>query len=495
MGVGAAFLLLAAWSVTMPLYSGPDEPSQAIRAAALVHGQLIGTPLPGHDDPYSGVTVPATFGKGQALIQCYLDQPAVPASCASHVKLTAAPDYAGTSASRYPPLYYAVVGLPTLVDTSESAAFLMRLVGALGSAILLGLAYMCVRSWSRRSKILVGMLVALTPTVLYLGSVVNPNGLEISAAICLWVSGLVLVLDNVAAPPRGLVFTVAGSAAILTLTRGLSPLWTAIILVCLGFLGGFRALWLLFLERTDVKVACAVVIVAALIAGGWILLAHALWVVPSSVLPHGSETSLIVQLIDRTPVWLQQMVGGLGWLDTNVPTLTIWAWEAALVLLLVMAALSGNRRQTGVLVGLVALCVFLPVVLSTPNVRTEGIVWQGRYTLPLAVGVPLLAGAMIGRRRTAGVEAMSGVVIVLVTVAGIAGFFEAVRRYAVGVNGPVFFLLHPKWSPVEGTVPAVIWYALAAVAIATVIFRRSRSPETDGDSGARRLPHGDEVTG
>ncbi len=48
LGTLASFALLAVWAVAMPLYSGPDEPSQVVHAAALVRGQLIGTPGPGY---------------------------------------------------------------------------------------------------------------------------------------------------------------------------------------------------------------------------------------------------------------------------------------------------------------------------------------------------------------------------------------------------------------------------------------------------------------
>ena len=85
------FGLMAAWSVSMPLYSGPDEPSQVIHAAALVRGQLIGTPDAGYQSPSSTVTVPGTFGNGAELMLCYLWHPTVPASCAAHVRLSAHP--------------------------------------------------------------------------------------------------------------------------------------------------------------------------------------------------------------------------------------------------------------------------------------------------------------------------------------------------------------------------------------------------------------------
>ncbi len=52
---------------------------------------------------------------------------------------------------------------------------------------------MSVVVWSKGRLLLVGVLVAATPTTIFLASVINPNGLEITAALCLWCSGLILV--------------------------------------------------------------------------------------------------------------------------------------------------------------------------------------------------------------------------------------------------------------------------------------------------------------
>jgi hypothetical protein len=41
--------------------------------------------------------------------------------------------------------------------------------------------------------------------VLFLAGVVNPSGLEISSAIAVWMTGVVLVTEHLAGPPKGLV--------------------------------------------------------------------------------------------------------------------------------------------------------------------------------------------------------------------------------------------------------------------------------------------------
>ena len=38
--------------------------------------------------------------------------------------------------------------------------------------------------------------------------------------------------------------------------------------------------------------------------------------------------------------------------------------------------------------------VGLPIVLESPHIDSVGAYWQGRYWLPLAIGVPLVASAV-----------------------------------------------------------------------------------------------------
>ena len=90
-------------------------------------------------------------------------------------------------------------------------------------------------------------------------SVVNPNGLEIAAAITLWYAGAVLALERLENPPTRLVAVIAGSATVLVSTRGLSPLLAFLIFATLIALAGPRAVVSLYRRRRDVRWAMAVV--------------------------------------------------------------------------------------------------------------------------------------------------------------------------------------------------------------------------------------------
>ena len=89
---------------------------------------------------------------------------------------------------------------------------------------------------------------------------------------------------------------------------------------------------------------------------------------------------------------LQQMIGVFGWLDTNSPGFTLFLWIVALGSVLTLALLVGPRRLVVATTAILVLTVLLPIALEVPSVCAAGYFWQGRYTLPLAVGVPVLAG-------------------------------------------------------------------------------------------------------
>ena len=85
------------------------------------------------------------------------------------------------------------------------------------------------------------------------------------------------------------------------------------------------------------------------------------------------------------------MVGWFGWLDTPAPVGVHLAWAVAL-LATVLLGLRAARPVRAALVVLLGIgTVAIPVVLELASANTVGFYWQGRYTLPLAVGVPLVA--------------------------------------------------------------------------------------------------------
>ena len=153
-------------------------------------------------------------------------------------------------------------------NTSALGLYLMRLVSVAITSAFLASALMSAFSWRRSRMLVLGAGVAIVPTVIYLGAVLNDSGLEIAPAICLWVSLLVFVLDPPAEGGARLLTRAGVAACALALARPLSPLWLVLIAVTVLALVGRQRLRAL-LRRRDVQAWIAAAIVCTGLALLW----------------------------------------------------------------------------------------------------------------------------------------------------------------------------------------------------------------------------------
>ncbi len=455
-----AFLNMAAWSIATPLFASPDEPAQIARAVALVHGDLIGTTVKNAGNAITDITIPAVYSyrTGAAYGSCFVFQPNVPASCAAPITRSTAEVATTTYAGRYPPLYYAIVGLPSLFTSSPTGIYLIRLVSALLNAVFLALAALSVVAWSRSRMLLIGLLVATTPMTFFLGGVVNASGFEITSATCLWCSGVVLALERADKAPRGLVVVVTASAAALLLSRALSPIWVVLIAALLALLAGWRGVQSLARTR-PVQVSLVVLVPCAIFAVGWIRVAHALDLVAAGVKVGAHDTGwhLAAGIFGYTGTWLKEMVGFFGWLDTPSPLLTYLVWYAVVGLLVLITFSCTAPRFVAAFLLLVAIVLTAPVVISYDEAHRLGIIWQARYIMPMAVGVPVMAVALI--ERSGALQSvrrrLPTVLCVALGIAEFSAFAEALRRYTVGASGPLDYL-QGAWQPPLGATAVTV---------------------------------------
>ena len=100
---------------------------------------------------------------------------------------------------------------------------------------------------------------------------------------------------------------------------------------------------------------------------------------------------------------------------------------------------------------LVGLVVAVPVALEPSHAREVGFVWRGRYTLPLAVGVPILAARLAGDLLGASGRRVVPLVAGAVALAHALAFVSTLERYTggYGIGSP------DPWTP-PGTTPVLI---------------------------------------
>lgn len=357
-----------AWGLASPRLNGPDERDHAIRAVGTARGELIGDFELGARGYRMNVPVPA-----QACVPLLDDQ----IDC----RPDPSPDRANilTGEFRHPPPYYLVVGLPTLLWLGRNVGYLMRLVSACLGAALLAWAFRSAIESGRRLHVL-GVATATTPIVWFLIATVNPNGVEIAAAICVWSSCFAA-----ATQPRltdGVVFRCGVGLAVLVMSRGISPVYALLALASAAVMASPERRREITARR-DVRRWLLVAVAGTLVTGTWVAIAG----FSHNVHRDGQDPSEFLRL---SGLYLQQSVG--DWLDLNVSLAYAVVVYAAIVVPMVAVGIARSRRNDRrVLLALLAVALVLPLTSDIYNLPPIASAWQGRYGLPMVTGVVIAA--------------------------------------------------------------------------------------------------------
>lgn len=484
----ALLVLSGSWALAGPRFSAPDEPAHVLKAAAVVRGQLRSPPDP--DGEGQLVEVPERLAGADLLAICFAFRSEVTADCAAD-ELTGStePVEVSTQAGSYPPLYYALVGWPTLVSLDADVVYAMRLVGAVANVALLVVATMALATLVGRRLAMAGMLVVATPMVLFLSGSVNPSGLEASAAVAAWCCALAVADRSTARRAVGapLAWGLAVAGGVLASTRWLGPAFLALVLAGAALarpLGPLvRGAWAARRERALVGAALALAVTAG-VAGAVTLATPDRILLPGAPVPPGDAAAEAV--LGNAQGYLRSMIGVFGWLDVPTPTFTYWAWLALLAGLVGAALLVGRASQVRTIVAVAALSALLPFS-QLPSAADLGLPWQGRYALPVAAGVPLVAllaveGARRAGRLRVGTTRLVLAVAPLAAAGHLVAFAWAERRYATGLHGSFDIWRDARWAPPGGNL--VLLTAVAA-ALGTVVALALAGEDARTGAGAR----------
>lgn len=478
----ALVLLLAAWVFVTPPFAAPDEAAHYLRALSIANGRLLGPKVPyfaptGEQTAWvlhdvRGVLVPALLSPPN--YPCLDGRPDVrPRGCLE-------PTYTGD----YEPLPYLLPALA--IDTTgrvQSALWLARIASALPCLAFLLLALVLL--WSGSAWSVLGLLAATTPMALFIGSVINPNGLEIAANLAFAAGVLRISRRPIVASPRWVWVALAASGAVAVLAWQLGWLFVLSETVLLAALLG-REGWqvLTFASGRELRATVLVLLAAAgvyLIFGVSSGLLHG----DFGVTPVGAS---LHQGLDQLRQTLYGAVGVFGALIVGLPSGSYWVWWL-LVLALVGGALAwSGQRERVVMLAMIVLALAFPVLFYAWVFRHSGFGLQARYVMPMLALIPLLGGELIfrsDRRRLRTTWSW----LPPAAVAVVAGFqlfswWINARHWAIEPNG-VWFLSHPRWSPPGGWWP---WTVAAMVgASALLAFAASELRARDGQAFSRTV--------
>jgi hypothetical protein len=435
--------------ISSPPSAGPDEPAQETTAWYLSgHGLR-----PGSIEWFS---VPVSF----SVDPCFKEKADVSASCMPP-RSTAEVMVSTSMVLSYAPPYYWVVGIGERLAAALVGIEYAGVGGRLASFILNFGALLLLSLYMRRRNQWWGnfLLLVSTPMAVFMGVVVNPSGWEITCGLVMAavLSEAVWSRRSLASDdwPKTTTLILVIASVALCLTRPLGLVWAS------GLTVSAIALAPSIHRRLLLRVACAV---APGIALGmlWALICP----VSSPAIQSGAVAS--APPLANYPAWfalsllyfplrLEQMFGVLGWLDTAPPMLlfltTIVAWSTLLIRL-------PSIRKAAVLCGVFGI-VILPSAIEMSGWASWPVWWQGRYTLPFALGFGLLLLLRSGHLIPRTISIVSGISLLSL---GLMIWVNA-ARYDFGLN--VYDL--PASLGQQGLSPVRLFLSLAVGALLLLV--------------------------
>jgi glycosyltransferase involved in cell wall biosynthesis len=514
-------VIVVAWILAIPRSAGPDEPGHLVRSGALVRGELDGVELE-QIGAQRGYELPAHVGFPDP--GCFAFDPFQPATCATGFDAPDETQLLGTRSADYPIWGHLLPGVGTYAPASSST-WVARLLDAL---VPIGLVTIGLVLAARRSRFAAGStLFALTPLAWFTFSVVNPSGLVVAGGFGLWIA----IMDPRRDPGRVGAWLTAISWAALVLPRRDGMVWATLILA-LGILiadVGLLAWWRRLGLGPQLVVAASSLATLAWASTSNTNASLALFATPLAPIATelgrriwrsldsgrtrviflaviglvgaagafgvmdrraaGFDRAVLRATIGQTGADLREAVGLLGWLDTPVPTSMVFLWMIGIGLLVAVSLVVDDRRA---LIGAVAILgsgIASSWVLTMLQNDPTGLYWQGRYYLPLLVGVPVVLGAVPApgpvARRLGGSVALISIVVVNVALAAM------MRRFGVGISGS---LLPWDWDTYGAPLPPIVLLVVHAFATIALVFALDRIAPPVRDIDTHR-PGGVNVVG
>jgi len=471
--IGIAFFsLMVAWSFLTPLFSGPDEPSNFIRSAAVVRGEWIGENYPASIEKSYWTTyvdIDPQFGVANSIPWCFAPFPEKP-GCGIAVEDASVVDIPPwTNMGRYPPLPFVISGIGTVFGPTNLSVYMARAMTSLVSAALVACSAYAIM---RRKQSLVGLLIAITPGTVFLASAMNPSAIEICSAVALWSILPSIHQDGCKDHAIQTIFIIAGVLLIATRPIGVV---IYVIVSLISWMAYGNAKSVSFFRAN--KHALITHGVAAGLMVWWYVAVYNFQTTPS--LTAGSEkfslTTQLAQSLKHIPELLDHVVGNFGWLDTPIPRGALWLYVFGTAILVAASMKKIAQRKILALILLLMAVICMSIAIDVNFYAMFG--WfgaQGRHIAPVLAGLPLLMLSQFDF----GSRIQSALITVWSVVMMWAGL-GALRRYTVGINGDNAYSMFVErmWNPSIGFVASVImlFFASCAVAVAVINSEKTRN--------------------
>jgi hypothetical protein len=428
-----AFLALASWAMASPVGAAPDDDFHLVSI-------WCDTGDPSHCQETGD---PATRVVPQALLSvaCYAFHPETSAGCQD--TYFAAPETPntvtkrGNFASDYPPVFYKVESL--FVGSSiEASALAMRLFNAALFVVLSTIVFVLLPV-KRRPNLLWGWLLTTVPLGLFVIASNNPSGWAAVGVGTAWIS-LLGYYESEGRRRWGLAATFAVSVLMAAGSRGDAAVYVVVAMVAV--------MVMTFAHRRSFYLASILPLVGAIVAFVFFLrsgqvdigasgFSGTLESAPRSD-AHLSAFALFSNNLLEVPfLWVGAFgAWNLGWLDTGLPYIVLWAGAASFIGAGFVGLASVNARKAMVIGGVALLLIGIPTYVLTVSGDQVGSNLQPRYLLPLII---LFGGLLMmepaGKRiRLTRVQLLA--IGLALPVSNMAALEANIRRYVTGIDKP-----------------------------------------------------------
>lgn len=482
-----SFPLVLLWALATPVMAVVDDPAHIDTAAAAVRGEFNQPSVKTGLGEQQILRIPGKLAALTHVADCLVQGPdTVPTECQKPPRTNDAPATEPSALIRYPPLFYWIVGWPTFLFSGLGAYWGVTITAAVINATLVALGLWALLNFGRR-RLILGWLVCLTPEVLYLAGSANDSGFEIGAAIASW--ACLSSLISFEEPPLSLVAATTIATSAFVLARPASPLWVFLMLLTVAVVAGWERVRL-YLWQRSIRVGAATISAAVVASGAWRWLVGApslLYVTPPH--PTGLKSAIRISAFNLDGI-LQDEIG--GWLNTLVPLSSLLLWLGAFAILLLGGLAFAPRRWLIPIVGLLIGVFAIPIAGNVIEFNKLGIWWQGRYGLPLNVGLPILLSLAIPERiiQSPPARRLVGIGVVSVGTLNEIAFVWILHRYAIGENRswrPSQYL----WQPPGGFILLVTLFTVSLSVLCYAIRKWVTSERMMGPVSPISLSHFD----
>ena len=447
--------LVLMWTVSSPMFSGPDEPDHLVRAQGFTNFDF--------SSPYDTDGIPV------GAVGCYRFKPEISASCMTLEWRE--PREEDSRTDGYPPVLHALSAVPYFFTDGLTATYLVRLWLAMINMVMVGWALTIAAR--RGSWVAIGALLALTPTALFTMGTVNPTGLAVSGSLL--VTSSLLSRRATLNGNRSSTAALITGAILLVGTRRDGAFWFALLLLVL-WVASERSLQsdVRHIMRTSRKLLISALAVFAL-SSVWAFQ----WVYRFLEQRSSAERSAW-KAVSTLKVYFHQLIGSFGWLDSPIDGRTLLLAALLCGAVVVTGVRQGNTNQQRAILLAIVLMVIVPVAFGAIRYPY----FQGRYLLPMWVGVMMIAGSAIEGRSKGRLQSKSAkdCVIALWVIVNVSSLVTNLKRFSTGRSGSWNIFSNDAWSPPvlgnEVVIGGFVFAGIAMLLAARAVARDARQENT-----------------